>query len=140
MLWASYDIARGLTIQQVELKSEFLEGNAMRRFAAIGVVAVVGALAIPVAAQKGAPPTLDVRALSARPEFVSGGDVLVQVSGPATLTAKNLIVLVNGKNVSAAFKPAADKALVGLVTGLNVGSNSIQASMRATGPMRSSSA
>jgi len=98
----------------------------------------VSALTIPVAAQDKRV-ALDIRALSTRPELVSGGDVLVQVYGPANLTAKNLAVRLNGKDVSAAFKPAAQslapsavegKALVGLVTGLNVGSNSIQASMR----------
>jgi len=103
----------------------------MKRFAAIGLVAAVSALAVPLGAQKVVAPALEIRALSTRPEFVSGGDVLVEISGPATLTAKNLAVRLNGKDVSAAFKPAAQaKALVGLVTGLNVGSNSFQASMR----------
>ena len=112
----------------------------MKRYAAIGLVAIVSGLTMPVSAQKiGAAPPLEIRALSTRPEFVSGGDVLVEISGPATLTAKNLAVRLNGKDVSAAFKPAAQslapsavegKALVGVVTGLNVGSNSIQASMR----------
>ena len=112
----------------------------MKRYAAIGLVAIVSGLTMPVSAQKiGAAPPLEIRALSTRPEFVSGGDVLVEISGPVTLTAKNLAVRLNGKDVSAAFKPAAQslapsavegKALVGVVTGLNVGSNSIQASMR----------
>ena len=111
----------------------------MKRVAAIGLVAVVGTLTIPVAAQQKAPPSLEIRALSTRPEFVSGGDVLLQIAGPATLTSKNLTVRLNGKDVSAAFKPGAQPApstvegsaaLVGLVTGLNVGANAIQASMR----------
>jgi hypothetical protein len=121
-----------LTIQQLEHKSGFLEGNAMKRYAAIGLVAIVSGLTMPVSAQKiGAAPPLEIRALSTRPEFVSGADVLVEISGPAALTAKNLTVRLNAKDVTAAFKPAAQsKALVGLVTGLNVGSNSIQASMR----------
>ena len=101
----------------------------MKRFAAVGLIAI-GALAIPLAAQD-KPSPLDIRALSTRPELVSGGDVLLHVSGTPKLTAKNLIVRVNGKDVSAAFKPAADgTGLAGLVTGLNVGSNSVQASMR----------
>ena len=110
----------------------------MKRVAAIGLVAVAGALTIPVAAQQKALPPLEIRALSTRPEFVSGGDVLLQIAGPANLTSKNLTVRLNGKDVSAAFKPAPPpapsavegKTLVGLVTGLNVGSNSLQASMR----------
>src|SRR4029453_8094879 len=40
-------------------------------------------------------------------------------------------VALSGKDVSSAFKPPSDaKALVGLVSGLNVGSNAIVASMR----------
>jgi hypothetical protein len=104
----------------------------MKRFAAIGLVAVVGALTIPVAAQQqAAAPPLEIRAMSTRAEFVSGGDVLLEVSGPANLTAKNLTVRVNGKDVSAEFKPVAgSRTLVGLVSGLNIGSNAIQASVR----------
>jgi len=105
--------------------------TAMNRFAAIGLVVVASVLTVPVAAQQKTPPSLEVRALSTKAEFVSGGDVLLQVEGPANLTAKTLRVMVNGKDESAAFKPAAgSKGVVGLVTGLNVGSNSIQASIR----------
>ena len=111
----------------------------MKRVAAIGLVALAAVLAIPVAAQQktegpaaanAAGTALEIRALSTRAEFVSGGDILLQIVGPANLTAKNLTVRANGKDVSAAFKPAPDKTLVGLVTGLNVGSTAIQASMR----------
>ena len=111
----------------------------MKRVAAIGLVAVAAVVAIPVAAQqktegpataKAAGTALEIRALSTRAEFVSGGDILLQIVGPANLNAKNLTVSANGKDVSAAFKPAPDKTLVGLVTGLNVGSTAIQASMR----------
>ena len=103
----------------------------MKRFAAIGLVAVASVLTVPVAAQQKAAPSLDIRALSTKAELVSGGDVLLQIDGPANLTAKSLRVMVNGKDESAAFKPApGSMGLVGLVTGLNVGSNSIQASMR----------
>ena len=95
--------------------------------------AVLSALTIPIVAQQKAVSAspFEIHALSTRPEFVSGGDVLLQIAGPANLTAKNVIVRANGKDVTSAFKPAADsKALVGLVTGLNVGSNAIEASMR----------
>src|SRR6476620_8719975 len=100
----------------------------MKRFAAIVFVAVIGALTLPIAAQQKAA-ALEIHALSTHPELVSGGDVLLEVTGPANLTAKSLIVRVNGRDVSAAFKPSgASKTLVGLVTGLNLGSNAVQAS------------
>jgi hypothetical protein len=104
----------------------------MNRFAAVGILVVTSALSMPTAAQqKSTAPPLEIRALSTHPELVTGGDVLVQVSGPATLTAKNLTVRLNGKDVSAAFKTAPDsKALVGLLSGLQTGSNAVSASMR----------
>ncbi len=103
----------------------------MNRFATLVLISATASLTTPLAAQqKAAAASLEIRALSTRPELVSGGDVLLQIAGPAILTTKNLAVRVNGKDVSAAFKPAADKTLVGLLTGLNVGSNTIQASMR----------
>src|SRR6266550_3855304 len=110
----------------------------MKRFAAIGLVAVASVLTVPVAAQQKTAPSLDLRALSTKAEFVSGGDVLLQVDSSTSLgasgrplSAKDIRVLVNGTDESAAFKPApGSKGLVGLVSGLNVGANSIQASMR----------
>ena len=106
----------------------------MNRFAALGILAVLGALTIPVAAQQkaaAAGAAFEIHALSTRPDLVTGGDVLLQIAGPANLSAKNLIVRVNGKDISGAFKLAADsKALLGLVSGLNVGSNAVIASMR----------
>jgi hypothetical protein len=103
----------------------------MKRLAAVELVVVVSALTMPVAAQQKATASLEISALSTKAELVSGGDVLLQVNGPANLTAKNLVVRLNGKDVTTAFKPSAgSKALIGLVTGLNVGSNAVQASMR----------
>ena len=90
-------------------------------------------------AQRPTAPPLEIRALSAKPELVSGGDVLVEIAGPfdsaqdrpASLTVKSVTVRLNGKDVTASFKPAAEsKALVGLLTDLQVGSNAVQASMR----------
>jgi hypothetical protein len=103
----------------------------MKRFLAVGLSAVITALTIPVAAQQKNTPALDIRAISTKAAFVTGGDVLLQIDGPSNLTAKNVTVRANGKDVTSAFKAVAgSKALVGLVTGLNVGPNSIQASMR----------
>jgi uncharacterized tannase-like protein DUF6351 len=108
-----------------------LEEIAMKRCAAIGILAVLSALTLPVAAQQKAAAALEIHALSTRPELVSGGDVLLQIAGPANLSTKNLIVRVNGKDVSSAFKTTPDsKVLIGLVGGLNIGTNAIAASMR----------
>ena len=81
----------------------------MKRFVAIGILAVLSALTIPVVGRRrpSSAPPLEIQALSTRPELVTGGDVLLQIAGPANLSAKNLTVRVNGKDVSSAFKPAA---------------------------------
>jgi hypothetical protein len=102
----------------------------MTRSLTFGLLAA-SLLVVSVAAQRPSPPPLDIRTLSTKPELVSGGDVLVEVAGPPNLTVKNLVVRANGRDVSAAFKPGAQsKGLVALVTGLQVGSNSLEASMR----------
>ena len=104
----------------------------MRRLVAVGFMVLGGAISMPVVAQRPASaPALEIRTLSARPDLVSGDDVLLEIAGPASLAAKNVTVRLNGKEVTAAFHPSAQsKALIGLVTGLQIGSNALQASMR----------
>jgi len=128
---AARNIGQLGAICPVEGVSSFLEGEAMKRVVSVGILAILSTLTIPLAAQKtNAAPPLEMHALSTRPEFVTGGDVLIAITG-ANLTARNLMVRANGKDVGAAFKPAPDsEQLVGLVSGLNVGSNAIVASIR----------
>ncbi|HWY63417.1 MAG TPA: DUF6351 family protein [Rhizomicrobium sp.] len=68
---------------------------------------------------------LDIKTLSSRPERVSGGDVLVQISqsddAPAAVT-------LNGADVSKAFLPGpAPHTREGLVSGLKLGANILEA-------------
>lgn len=72
-----------------------------------------------------APPGLQV--LSSKPEYVSGGDALVAVR-PAN-AASPVVVKLNGTDVSSAFKPdpANPGQLVGLVTGVKDGANTLVA-------------
>jgi hypothetical protein len=74
--------------------------------------------------QPAAAPTVDV--LSSKPEYVTGGDVLISVKGTGTLTAK-----LNGVDVSSAFMadPADPERRVGLVSGLAVGTNALVTSV-----------
>ncbi len=103
----------------------------MRQIAALGLIALTGVLTVPLVAQQRPAAAFEIRALSAKPELVSGGDVLVQIAGPANMTAKNVSVRLNGKDVTASFKPVAESnAVVGLLTDLQVGSNTVHASMR----------
>ncbi|MCU1427847.1 MAG: hypothetical protein JWL83_1847 [Actinomycetia bacterium] len=67
---------------------------------------------------------LTLETSSARAAFVSGGDVLVTVSGPASTTAVR--VTRNGDDVSSAFAAAGTRTR-GVVTGLRNGANTITA-------------
>src|ERR1700730_12873256 len=68
---------------------------------------------------------LDIKTLSTHADRVSGGDVLVQI----TLDQSQAVaVTLNGNDVSSAFHPGATpNTLVGLVTGLNLGRNTLAA-------------
>ena len=69
---------------------------------------------------------LTLTSLSSRPDLVSGGDVLVEIKGAGS--QKVLVKLNGGLDVSSAFHLDASRgSMVGLVTGLRVGQNSIAA-------------
>jgi hypothetical protein len=70
------------------------------------------------------PGGLTITSLSSRPDMVSGGEVLVEIKGAG---AQSVVVKLNGGlDVSSAFHPDASRgSLVGLVTGLGAGQNSI---------------
>jgi len=71
---------------------------------------------------------LKIVTLSTRPDTVSGGDVLVRVNVPRDVDFRNVKVLLNGHSVTGAFRPdATGKSLMGLVTGLQLGENSLVA-------------
>jgi uncharacterized tannase-like protein DUF6351 len=92
-------------------------------------VAAVVLIGQPLAAQTTGPASLEIRTLSTRPETVSGGEVLVQIALPRNVAADRIAVTLNGRDVRAVFRPGIQpQTLAGLVTGLNVGSNQIQAS------------
>src|SRR5258705_12408912 len=99
ILWASFNIGRQGSSSRLN-KIRFFGGHAMKRFAAIGVVGVMGALIVPVAAQKAAGPALEIRALSTRAEFVSGGDVLLKWPRSATVPLKYVTRRVNALDVT----------------------------------------
>ncbi|HKY66140.1 MAG TPA: DUF6351 family protein [Acidimicrobiales bacterium] len=71
-----------------------------------------------------------ITVLSGRPDQVSDGDALVQVTLPAGATAAQLRVTVNGTDVTAAFTdPEGDGTAVGLVDGLVEGDNDLRATV-----------
>ena len=68
-----------------------------------------------------------IQTISTRPDRVSGGDVLVEISS-VERKRQPIEIKVNGRDVSSSFRPGTrpDK-LMGLVTGLEIGRNRISA-------------
>src|SRR5579864_3824256 len=93
---------------------------------ALVVILVAGTLAIVAASPRAASPArIDITTLSTDAQRVTGGDVLVQIALPAAADAPSLQVSANG---TAAFHPAAaPHTLMGLVTGLVNGKNTLTA-------------
>lgn len=74
----------------------------------------------------GGDPVIEV--LSSRPDMVTGGDALVRVSLPGGGSAEGVRVTANGEEVTSVFRAASDGVgVVGLVTGLRLGANTLSA-------------
>jgi len=90
-------------------------------------LAIASVLAMPWAA---AAQGIQLRVLSnPRPEFVSGGDVLVSVTFPAGVQAPNVRLTLNGSDVTRSLRPVrVERTLMALVKGLADGNNTLVAS------------
>ena len=74
---------------------------------------------------------LHVSTVSARPEMVSGGDVLVRVDLPGDLSPDAVLVKLNGRDITSVFHPdPSAPAIIGLVTGLKEGDSTLEASAK----------
>lgn len=72
------------------------------------------------------PPTLAIK--SSQPHMVSGGSALIEVALPADATnTSGVSVALNGVDVTSAFKSATANTMLGVVTGLVNGENTISA-------------
>ncbi|OFW04422.1 MAG: hypothetical protein A3I61_11430 [Acidobacteria bacterium RIFCSPLOWO2_02_FULL_68_18] len=86
------------------------------------VVALAPAAAV-VRAQEGG---LRLRALSARPELVTGGDVLVGIEVPAGTSAESVLVTLNGDDVTSRLRvDEGGRSLTGVVSGLAIGASQL---------------
>jgi hypothetical protein len=89
---------------------------------AVVVAGVVAAIGGRVDAQS----AMTVRTLSSRPDMVSGGNALVEILGSGSMTG--LAVTLNGQDVTGTFRPHdARGSIVGLIDGLRLGANTIEA-------------
>src|SRR5690242_16006675 len=93
---------------------------------------LASALAVPAqAASKPAKPQLSISVLSGRADLVSGGSALVAVNLPPGSNPKLARVTLGGRDVTSAFAVRADGRYEGLVTGLALGPNQLQATLPA---------
>jgi len=108
--------------------------NSSRRLRCFAGILIAGLLTEgSVAATAKSPDDLDIITVSTRPDTVSGGDVLVRINAPPGVAINDLIVLLDGQNITGAFRPETGRhSLLGLVGGLTVGQNSLVA--KAIGP------
>ena len=77
--------------------------------------------------------SLQIRTLSTHADRVSGGNVLVQITLPRAPRKGDVVVSLNGRVVTGAFRETAPGTLVGLVTGLAVGDNRLTAEAKGVG-------
>ena len=97
--------------------------------AGLGLLALAGSVSVMARQPSAASGSLSIQALSTDAALVTGGDVLVQVSLPAGTARSSAHVVLRGRDITAGFHagPAAN-LLLGIVTGLPVGSSTLEAS------------
>jgi hypothetical protein len=92
---------------------------------ALAIAVAPAALATPAAASTGATRLEIVSVSNPRPELVSGGQVLLRVTLPTS--AGRTEISANGRDVTSDFAAQPDGSLLGLVSGLRHGANTIVA-------------
>lgn len=105
-----------------------------RRLNPLGAALALGAAAFAPAsraAKATADHALEITSVSNRPDKVSGGDVLVAVRVPDGTPTSEVTVALNGADVTRAFwEDPSGRGLWGLVTGMRLGANHLEARSR----------
>jgi hypothetical protein len=80
------------------------------------------------------PATFEIKTLSSRPDLVSGGDALVEVTAPSGVTLSQIRLTLNGKDVTERLKttPYA-RSFRGLINGMSVGDNALRVVLKPSG-------
>src|SRR5687767_3086761 len=106
------------------------EGENMNRFTRrLAVVAAVGAALVAAPAALATPDSVELSVVSSPAEYVSGGDARIEVSVPDKVSLDDVVVRLNGADVTAAFgpDPEGNHQLEGVVTGLPLGESLVTA-------------
>ena len=91
-----------------------------------------GLLALLLLAASAGPANADelaIQVLSNRADLISGGDALVQIVVPPDVATPNVRVALNGTDVTGVFAVDAVGRFIGLVDGLQIGDNQLEASV-----------
>ena len=82
-------------------------------------------------------PDWKIKVLSGRPDMVTGGDSLVQVSGLGGMASGEVRATLNGRDATGAFRPGREPgSTVGRLEGLKLGSNTLEITVGAEGRAR----
>lgn len=96
----------------------------MRRVLLSVAAALMWLLCMPGAGAQTADRGLEIVTVSSRPDTVTGGNALIRINRRGTAQVQ---VLLNNRDVSAAFQPQPDGSLLGLVDGMDNGRNDVVA-------------
>jgi len=97
------------------------------RWCCVGALAVLPFAFVPMAASEDDKPEFKIRTLSTHADRVSGGDVLVEIGVPQAKGKRPLVVTLNGRDITGAFRAGqTPNTLVGLVNGLVPGENTLK--------------
>jgi uncharacterized tannase-like protein DUF6351 len=103
--------------------------------AAVVVLAAIGLAQGAAAASPGRPaaPLSILSASNPHPDLVSGGEVLLRITAPASLPASRIRISLNSADVTRDFAAQPDGTLLGLVKGLRNGPNDVTAQVEGGG-------
>src|SRR5579871_5899416 len=73
---------------------------------------------------------MSIKILSSQPYLVSGGNTLAEVSVPHHIPLQDVRVQLNGMDVTSAFRSVGARTLEGVVSGLKLGSNELEAGVK----------
>jgi len=96
---------------------------------ALSLMILAGIVPVVTLAATAAPNTVAIKTLSNRADLVSGGDVLTQIVLPAGASVSGLSVTLNGTDATHEFALRPNHKVEGLLTGLNLGANTLVAQL-----------